>query len=272
MILAALALSLLLPVLVTLSAILPLGAADSLPATVARRLGLSAASTADLEKLFPSRATVRGGSTVIGSLFTLVSAYAWPTALQRGYEIAWGVESKGWRGLWRPLVWLTGFVAFGAVLLALPAAHIAEPWKTILLLLIWTPITLGWTWWTQHFLLRGAVPWRILLPGAVAMTVGLLGLRVFAAVYLSTAITYNYGHYGPLGIVFMLLTWLIALSIVMLGGAVLGAALYEHRHPTTPDSTAEPREAPGDAPDLPIPTPRPQDVTPPRLADRPEAR
>ena len=61
------------------------------------------------------------------------------------------------------------------------------------------------------------------------MTVGLVGLRAFAAVWLSTAISYNYERYGPLGIVFMLLTWLVALSIVMLGGPVLGAALHERR-------------------------------------------
>ena len=268
MILAALALSLLLPVLVTLAAILPLGAADSLPAVVGRRLGLSAATTADLQRLFPTRAAVRGGSTVIGSIFTLVSAYAWPTALQRGYEIAWGVESRGWRGLWRPLVWLTGFVAFGAVLLVLPASSIANPWRTMLLLLIWTPIVFGLTWWTQHFLLRGAVAWRLLLPGAVAMTVGLIGLRAFAAVYLSTAIRYNYGRYGPLGIVFMLLTWLIALSVVMLGGAVLGAALHEHRRlratagEPSDGARAQPSDAPGDDPALAIPPPRLQDAGP----------
>jgi membrane protein len=229
MILAALALSLLLPVLVTLAALVPLGAANSLPAVVGARLGLTHAAVADLQGLFPSQAAVRGTSTVIGSLFTLVSAYAWPTALQRGYEIAWGLPSKGWRGLWRPLVWLIAFVAAGALLLVLPRSGLADPWRTILLLVFWTPVIFVWSWWTQHFLLGGAVRWRLLVPGAVAMTVGLVGLRAFAAVWLSNAITYNYARYGPLGIVFMLLTWLIALSIVMLGGPVLGAALHERR-------------------------------------------
>jgi membrane protein len=229
MILAALALSLLLPVLVTLAALLPLGAADSLPAVAGARLGLTSTAVDDLQKLFPTRAAVRGASTVFGSLFTLASAYAWPTALQRGYEIAWGVTSRGWRGLWRPLVWLTAFVAAGAVLLVLPRSALVDPWRTIVLLVIWTPIIFFWSWWTQHFLLRGAIGWRLLLPGAVAMTVGLVGLRIFAAFWLSRGIAYNYGLYGPLGIVFMLLTWLIALSIVMLGGPVLGAALHERR-------------------------------------------
>ena len=94
----------------------------------------------DLQKLFPTRTAVRGASTVFGSLFTLVSGYAWPTALQRGYEIAWGVASKGWRGLWRPLVWLTAFVAAGAVLLVLPRSFLVDPWRTIVLLAIWTPV------------------------------------------------------------------------------------------------------------------------------------
>jgi membrane protein len=68
-----------------------------------------------------------------------------------------------------------------------------------------------------------------LLPGAVAMTTGLLVLRVAAALFVSSAISYNFQHYGPLGIVFMLLTWLVAFSVVMLGGPVLGAALHERR-------------------------------------------
>jgi membrane protein len=229
MILAALALSLMLPVLVTLAALVPLGAANSLPAVAGARLGLHASAVADLQHLFPSQAAVRGSSTVLGTLFTLVSAYAWPTALQRGYEIAWGVTSRGWRGLWRPLVWLVLFMAVGAVLLALPRSGLADPWRTILLLVFWTPIIFVWSWWTQHFLLRGAVGWWLLVPGAIAMTVGLVAVRAFAAVWLSTAISYNYARYGPLGIVFMLLTWLIALSIIMLGGPVLGAALHERR-------------------------------------------
>src|SRR5437763_10145675 len=107
MILAALALALLLPVLVTLAAVLPLGGSGSLPASISTRLGLSAAATNDLQKLFPTPAAVRGSSTVLGGVFTLISAYAWPAALQRGYELAWRVTTRGWRGLWRPFVWLT---------------------------------------------------------------------------------------------------------------------------------------------------------------------
>jgi membrane protein len=245
LILAALGFALLVPVLVTLAALLPLGSAESLPAGVASRLGLSPDAVTALQRLFPTRAAVRGASTAFGTVFTLLSAYAWPTALQRGMEIAWGVPSRGWRGLWRPLVWLTAFVAVGAVLIALPPSHaLAEPWRTLLLLVLAAPLVFGWAWWTQHFLLRRAVSWRLLLPGAIAMTAGLLVLRVAAAVFLSSAIIHNYRQYGPLGIVFMLLSWLTAFSFVMLGGPMLGAALHEHR--VLAAAARTPAAAPGD--------------------------
>jgi membrane protein len=257
LILAALGFSLLVPVLVTLAALVPLGSAESLPAGVASRLGLSPDAVRALQELFPTREAVRGASTVFGTVFALLSAYAWPTALQRGYEIAWGVPSRGWRGLWRPLVWLTAFVAVGAVLIALPPAQVlAEPWRTLLLLLLGAPLVFGWSWWTQHFLLRGAVSWRLLLPGAIAMTVGLLALRVTAGLFVSAAIIHNYERYGPLGIVFVLLSSLVAFSVVMLGGPLLGAALHEHRVLTgaaqTPVAARGERGA-DDEPDAPRP-------------------
>jgi membrane protein len=260
LILAALGFALLVPVLVTLAALLPLGSADSLPAGVASRLGLTPDAVGALQRLFPTRAAVRGATTLFGTVFTLLSAYAWPTALQRGLEIAWGVPSRGWRGLWRPLVWLTGFVTVGAVLIALPPSHaLAEPWRTLLLLVLGAPLVFGWAWWTQHFLLRGAVGWRLLLPGAIAMTAGLLGLRVAAGLFLSAAITHNYAQYGPLGIVFMLLSWLTAFSFVMLGGPMLGAALHEHRVLTaaarTPATAPEQRGSADDEPVVPRTTP-----------------
>ena len=65
--------------------------------------------TSILDTVNGQRDSLFRGETLRG---LLLSAYAWPTALQRGYEIAWGVTSRGWRGLWRPLVWLTAFVGF----------------------------------------------------------------------------------------------------------------------------------------------------------------
>ena len=83
--------------------------------------------------------------------------------------------------------------------------------------------------------------WRRLLPGAIAMGVGLIALRVAAAIVLSTTLTSHFVRYGALGIVFVVLSWLVAFSVVMLGGALLGVVVYERRrrHEEAAEAAAE---------------------------------
>jgi membrane protein len=214
MILGALAFTALIPVLITVAALLPLGASDGTSVAVAHRLGLSSDATSAVQQLFPTKAAVRGATTFAGAALTILSAFSWPRALQRGYELAWGLPSLGWRSIWRALLWLGTLLTTGWV-------------KTLLLVVLGLPAAIGWAWWTQHLLLGGRLPWRLELPGAVLIGAGLVVLRVVAGFYLSTSITYHFRQYGPLGIVFVLWTWFLALSVVLLGGGVVGAALHE---------------------------------------------
>src|SRR6478672_7259732 len=123
LILSALALMLFIPAMVSLVAILPLGSNDGVAAGFARHLGLSAEATADVQKLFGSRQTVRGSTTVLGALITIVLAYGWPAELRRGYEYIWGLSPHGVRQIWRPLTWLGVFVVVVGGTAALGAAH-----------------------------------------------------------------------------------------------------------------------------------------------------
>lgn len=228
LILAALAFMLLIPVLVSLSALFPLGAGQGIAAEIAQRLGLSPEATQNLQALFPSRDKVLGTTTFFSVALAFISAFSWPTALQRGYELAWGLPSLGWRALWRPLLWLAGFLVFGAVLGG-AGPLVTGGLRVVLLVVIGLPLATAWAWWTQHLLLGGRVGWRQLLPGAIAIGVGLVAIRLFAEFYLSSSIISHYQKYGPLGIVFIMLSWLVALSTVMLGGAVLGVVVQERR-------------------------------------------
>jgi membrane protein len=255
LILAALALSLVIPALVTLAAILPLGAEDGGLGGFALRLGLTPEATHDLQQLFPSRTTVRNASTWIGATLTVVLTVRWPMALQRAYEIVWGLPFGGLRSLGRPLLWLAGAVALVALAALVDPVLSGAAWL-VALLALGTPLAVAWAWWTQYLLLGGRVGWRPLLPGAVVIGVGLVGLRLGADVVLSPAITVHFREYGPLGIVFVMLSWFVAFSVVLLGGAVVGHLLVVSRTFTPAASAPD-----GTDPDA-----------PPRASNAPAAR
>jgi membrane protein len=226
-ILAALAFLVMVPALITVSAVMPLGAPQGAGAQWAQRLGLSAEATRDLQALLPPKSGVRGGTTALGVVLTVVSAFAWPKELQRGYELVWDLPILA-RGVpWRRWVWLVTFILGAAVSGA--SARFATGWVRVLLLVaVGVPLATGWSWWTQHLLLDGRVPWRRLLPGAIATGVGLIGLRLVAGVHLSTSITQHFDQYGALGVAFTLLTWLVVLDVILLGGPLAGAVLADH--------------------------------------------
>lgn len=230
MVFAALGFLLVVPILISLSALVPLGGGDGVAAGFAARVGLTAEATRDLQQLFSAEATARGTATWGGVLLSVLCGFSWPLTLQKGYEVAWGLPRAGLRELWRPVIWLTVVVAV-LVALALLGGAVPGPGRAVAWVL-GVPVLVAGAWWTQHFLLCGRVAWRSLVPGAVAIGLGLVGLKVLADLVLSRSIESNDAEYGPIGVVFMMLSWLVALSMVLLGGALLGATMVnraQHR-------------------------------------------
>ena len=246
---AALAFLLVVPILISVSALVPLGAGGGVAAGFAHRFGLTDEATQDLQRLFPARTTVQGTSTWGGALLSAVCAVSWPLTLQKGYERVWALPRAGIRELWRPVTWVLTVVSILAVTALLHAVSSGVGLAAVVLLGV--PALLAWSWWTQHFLLGGRVAWRHLLLGAVATTLGLIGLAVLAGLLLSASIVDHHDEYGPIGVVFAMMSWLIALSVVMLGGALLGATLVQVWR-AREDGTDE----------RPSPTPPGSDVTP----------
>ncbi len=227
-ILSALAMVLIVPALVTLAAVLPVGSEHGLAASWGRHLALSSQASGDVRKLFITNQTVQASTTAFSSLITIVSAYAWPAELQKSYLMIWGLPGRGLRDLWRPVLWIPSlFCVLGAV--AASGAIAPGAGGAFVTGVVGFPLVLGWTWWTQHLLLAGRVRWRALLPGAIATALALGGMSVLTALFLSGAITYNYARYGPIGVVFVMMSWLTLFSLVMLGGALVGHTVWS-RH------------------------------------------
>ena len=53
--------------------------------------------------------------------------------------------------------------------------------------------------------------------------IGLTGLGVFSKLLFSPSIVSNNEEYGPIGVVFIILSWLIGIAVVITGGAIVGA-------------------------------------------------
>lgn len=243
-ILAALAMVLVVPALVTVAAVLPVGSSHGLAASWGRHLGLDAQAAANVRKLFITDRTVHTSTTAFSAVFTIVSAYAWPAQLQRTYNTIWGLPRRGMRDLWRPVLWVPSLFVLSASVAA--SGSIAPgPIGALLTGLVGFPVLLAWIWWTQHFLLAGRICWRALLPGALATTIALVASSVLTSLLLSRAVTTNYDRYGPIGVVFTLMSWLTIFSVVMVAGVLVGHTIWSrHGGADRPGAQHPPSEEP----------------------------
>jgi membrane protein len=228
LILASLSLTLLIPALVTLAAILPIGRDTGLAAGAMRRLGLSGQAAADLRQLFPTSRANAGSITAFSAAVTLFFAVGWPAELGRGYQSIWGLPSRGLRDLWRTVPWLVSFIAVLAVT-AGSGRLVPGDGGVILTGVIAVPVIFLWAWWSQHLLLGGRIEWRALFAGAVTTSLCLLAFNLGMHVYLPRAIVENHDKYGPIGVVFALLSWIIGFSVIMLGGPLAGHTIHTAR-------------------------------------------
>ncbi len=72
------------------------------------------------------------------------------------------------------------------------------------------------------FLLSARVSWRALFPSAVATALFWVGMEVAFSIIFSNTVISDEKKYGPIGVVFALMSWLIAIGVVIILGAVAG--------------------------------------------------
>ena len=196
---------------------------------LASHIGLNREASGIVSRLFASSSTTSNALTG-GSITTLVfGAFTLSGALQGFYEQIFELERRGMRDLHRLLGWIliVCLFAWGAGLVGRPIRN-ASVGPVLLGVTSFVGLTLFF-WWTMHFLLAGRVPWRDLLPSAVATAFCWIGLGVFSTYYFSSTIISNNRIYGTIGVIFALLSWLIAVGVVILLGAVAGVVWRQWR-------------------------------------------
>jgi membrane protein len=214
----------LLPFLILLSAF----ASQRIDDDIALRLGLDRRASGIVTHLFTSSPASLNAATATSLLFVTAGTIAVASSLQQIYEKVFRQDHRGLRDLYRLLIWVVALCLAVALesIVGRPTRNIngGVGLVDVVTFVIMTPFF----WWTMHFLLAGRVPWRRLLPSAIATGVFFTGLGVFSKFYFSATIISDSRTYGTIGAVFGILTWLIAIGAVIILGAVAGA-VWENR-------------------------------------------
>jgi membrane protein len=218
MVFAATLLLCLFPFLIVVSAL----AGRSMAGTLARFTGLTGQAAADAGHLFAPTAATTGA--VIGTasmVFFVFGGIAAATALQQIYERAFDLPHRPVKDLPLRLAWLA--LLMGTSLLTGWAApglrHAGGPALLAAAGLVWST---GFWWLTMRILLASRLSWRALLPAACATGVLYVAMEVVFSLFFSPMVISNDTKYGPIGIIFALLSYLIAIGVVVILGAAVG--------------------------------------------------
>ena len=192
-------------------------------------MGLNDAASSDVRTLFAASTSTLASSTVLSIVGLTVWAVSVAAVVKSVYLQVFDVDPKAAKGLWRPPVWLVVTVALTSSFTAVNHWLYDLPGGSVLAAVFDFTLNTCFWWWSMHFLLAGQRTWRYLFPSALVTGLFWAGLRFFSSLFFSSAITSNEDKYGPIGVVFILMYWLIAVGVVIIFGAVVGDVWQERR-------------------------------------------
>ena len=195
--------------------------------TLARSTGLNGQASADVGRLFASSAAT--ASAVVGTasmVFFVLGGIATATALQEIYERAFDLPHRGMKDIPRRLAWLAVLIGT-SLLTGWAGPGLRQAGGPVLLAaagLVWAT---GFWWLTIRILLAGRISWRTLFPAACATGVLYVAMEVVFSLVFSAMVISDEKKYGPIGIIFALLSYLIAIGVVVILGAIVGLVWHE---------------------------------------------
>ncbi|MFF8513327.1 YhjD/YihY/BrkB family envelope integrity protein [Streptomyces sp. NPDC015492] len=200
-------------------------AGRSAVAGLTRRLGLSEQAAAAMGDLFASSAATSAAVTGLSWVFFVLGGLAAAGSLQRLYQQMFRLRPQGLRDGLRALAWLG--VVVGCAALASVVGHGVYSRAPVLWWIVNVPAFVAFWWFAMWFLLAGRIPWRKLMPCAVATGIlWMLMLVVFHFMFSGMVTEYD-KKYGPIGVVFALMSFFIAIGVVIILGAATGMMWQE---------------------------------------------
>ena len=193
-----------------------------------RRFGLSEHAAHAVRQALTSPSGISGTISGLSWVFFILGGLAAAAAIQELYERVFEIEGRGFRDTPRRVAWLAAALGFSLL------ASSVQPWlhKAGGIVLVAVVALVGATafwWFSMWLLLAGKLRWRALFPSALATGICWLGMVVVFRLTMSSTIISNYRKYGPIGVVFAVMSLLIAIGVVIMLGALVGLA-WRERH------------------------------------------
>jgi membrane protein len=190
----------------------------------------------------------RKAASVLGLAGLLWTGLGLVKALQYVWNTAWQVPGRGVKDKAVGLAWLSGAGVLFVGSFAVSAASQMLPWYLGPLgILAGLATGVGLWLWTAHSLPNRQVGWRALLPGALVGALGFEILKVAASFVVPRVVASSSELYGPVGVVFAVLAWLLVFGRLVVYAAVVEVVVWEERHGTV-KLTIEAPARPGVAP------------------------
>ena len=225
MALAAQAFCALIPLVIVVTAMVPRDEERDFAEGMIDHFDLSGSSAESVRQAFSSTASAEESITLLGIALTIVSALAFSRGLQRLYEGAHRLPSRGLRGSASGIAWLallavyTGLRPLASRLFDGDTAQLAV--SLLLAGLVWTA--------TPYVLLGRRLAVRVLLPGALFASIGFVVLVLASVLWLPDSIASSADQFGLIGVGFALLSWLVVAGVVLVV-AVTGGAVAAERY------------------------------------------
>jgi membrane protein len=213
------------PLLIVYVALLPTD--RDFAESIVERFELSGAAAESVHQAFAPSGTVQSSVTALGVVLLIVSALSFSRALQRLYERSFGLPTLGMRNTTWGLLWLAAVCLF---------LGLRPPLTGGLRATAEVVVSLGFSgalWLMTPYLLLGRrLSAATLFPVAVLTTIGMTGVGVWSVIWMPRTLASLSREFGVIGVGFALLTWCIAVGVVLVIAATGGAMIadrWDHR-------------------------------------------
>lgn len=237
-------------ILVALAVVGFIAAGDpTLTERIVDNLSLTGSAAELMETAVENASSSRQAASIVGLLGLTWTASMVAVALQHAVRRPWQQRSFGMKDRALGLAWLfaagIGFaaaIALGGVLNFLPDS-VPAPLVTLAAILVGLVLEVGLFWWMFWGLGTRLVPARDLLPGAIAAGIGFEVLKLVGTIYVPRLVAQSSSLYGPIGVVFAVLAWLMIFARLIVYCSAINAVRFE--------ATAGTIQVPIHAPNLP---------------------